>query len=356
MKLTYRDKLPRDLTPAEVDANFRFLAGPLGIAAGSGYTAFGDSITEVPDFRQLGYAPLLGALIGGQFTNRGLAGTTIFQGLNTLYANATVDLLPGRTGLASLAFGVNDWRSYKNDSDNAYFLRAVRLLLELAFAREVIEADNLAIIYSAGWSASSFNPGTQVRSGNRVLHASGSEVATLVVEDTDNCTVVLYTSNDPFQTDTVNIYVDGQLYTTVNPKAMVPPAGAGSVPVFLRFARKASTQIRVENGNPSFNTFLDYALVRRAATAESAPFLVFAAPNIADSERNGLTQSQWDALNERTRKVVQQYQREGYPVRWVDLNVEYDYTVPNTKDGVHPTAQTHRAVLLYNVLSAITIL
>jgi hypothetical protein len=354
MHLTYRKALGRELTPDEVDANFRYLAGPLPIATGSGYASYGDSITEVPDFRTKGYAPLLGALVGGTYNNRGFQGTTIWHGLTAIYTNA--DLVPARTALASLGFGVNDWRSYQNPGDNAYFMRALRLVLELAFAREVMEASNTSISYSAGWSASSFNPGTQVRSGNTVLHASGNEVANITVEDSDNCTVVLYTSNDPFQTDTVNIYVDGTLYTTVNPKALVPPAGAGSVPVFLRWKRKGSTQVRVENGNASLNTFLDYVVVRRPTNVESAPFLVFAATNVADSERNNLSQSQWDALNERTRKVVQQYQREGYPVRWVDLNVEYDYTVPATKDGVHPTALTHRAVLLYNVLSTITIL
>jgi hypothetical protein len=292
--------------------------------------------------------------VGGTYTNRGFQGTTIWHGLTAIYTNA--DLVPARTALASLGFGVNDWRSYQTSEGNAYFARTLRLALELAFARTILSANSSDISYSAGWSASSFTAGTQVRSGNDVLHASGNEVASLTLEDCDNCTVVLYSSNDPFQTDTVNLYVDGTLYCTVNPKAMLSAAGAGSVPVFLRFPRKSSTQIRVENGNASLNTFLDYVVVRRSADVESAPFLVFSATNVADSERNGLTQVQWDAMNTRTRKVVQQYQGMGYPVRWVDLNVEYDYTVPATKDGVHPTAQTHRAVLLYNVLSTINIL
>ncbi len=353
MQLTYRSGLGRDLTPDEVDANFRFLSGPLHIAAGSGYASYGDSITEVPDFRAKGYAPLLGALIGGPYTNRGYQGTTIWNGLTAMYANG--DLVPGRTKTGSLGFGVNDWSLYLNPSDNAYFIRAVRLALELAFSRQLMRATDPAISYSAGWTASSFPAGTQVLSGNDVLHGSGSEAATIVVEDADNCTVVLYTSNDSFQTDTVNLYVDGALYATVNPKAMVPPAGPGSVPIFVRFPRKASTLVKVENGNASLNTFLDYVVVRRPATEAGAPFLVFSATNVGNAKRNGLSQAQWDALNERTRRAVQQYQREGYNVRWVDLNVEYDYALPATTDEVHPTAQTHRLVLLYNVLSHVAI-
>jgi hypothetical protein len=329
--------------------------GPLLIAAGTAYKAWGDSVTEAPDFPTNSYAARLGAALGGTFTNYGVSGSTIYAGISSLYTNS--ELAPARAYVASLGFGINDWRSYQDNSGNAYFLRAVRLFLEHCFAKQRLLADNVAITYSAGWEASAFPNGAQILSpGAAIKHASGAATASVAVTDSDHCTLGLWSSTDNFQSDAVNVYVDNVRYTTVNPKLLIGSSQNGTAAIFVRFPR-GNHVVKLENANSGLNIFLDYALVRRPATEASAPVLVYAALDISGEGnlRNGLSQGQWDALNQRTRAVVEQFQRQRYPVRWVNLNTGYDYTPPATSDGVHPTAATHGGVLLPNVLAELVI-
>jgi hypothetical protein len=327
--------------------------GPLPVALGADYKAWGDSVTEAPDFPTKAYAARLGSVLGGAFTNYGVSGSTIYAGLSSVYAHN--ELPPTRAYLASLAFGINDWRTYQENGGNAYFLRAVRLFLEHCFAQQRLLADDAALTYSAGWDASAFPSGAQILSpGAAIKHASGGATVSVAVTDSNHCTLGLWTSTDNFQTDAVNVYVDNVLYTSVNPKLLIGAAQNGTAAIFVRFPR-GNHVVKLENANAGLNLFLDYALVRRPATEASAPALVLAGLDIADNQRNGLTQYQWDALNQRTRDVVQQFQRQGYPVRWCNLNTGYDYTLPATVDGVHPTPATHGGVLLPNVLAELVL-
>jgi hypothetical protein len=328
----------------------------LQIPYGSGYTAYGDSITLAPLDSNTpvgGYVAKLAGFVGGTFINRGVGSTTILEGQRYIYQNN--DLLPSRTQLVSIGYGMNDWRLRQGVVENAYFVRSIRLFLEQCFSRQYLLANNAAITYSTSpaWNVSD-RTGT-ARSGANARQSANNAWLSFPVTDCDNCTIVLWAVSYSYISTSVRVFVDDVLWDDVNVQAQAPPGeqNGSAFPIFIRFPRGNHT-IRVAN-NSEPNIWFDYAIIRRQASEANAPVLVFSTTNATDSQRAGVTQAQWDALNERVRKAVQQYQHQGYPVRWVDLNVEYDPTPGvDTIEGVHPVQRVHNKLLL-NALAEVAI-